>query len=97
MIIYELVIAGLFLIVLIVGINVCAKPIANGYGEKIKNRYREIGSAEGERLWEKIASLETEVHELKRELVRVNELADFAARLAQPNIDNRNELLHKPS
>ncbi|MBX9724568.1 MAG: hypothetical protein K2X81_24395 [Candidatus Obscuribacterales bacterium] len=95
MIIYEIAIAVLFLVVLIVGINVCGKPIATGYGEKIKNRYKEIGSAEGDKLWDKISSLDAEVQELKRELVRVNELLEFTTNLAQSNSDNKVELFSR--
>ncbi len=72
-----LVVMGLIAIVTIVTVG---RPLAIAYADKVKNRQLEMESAHVEM---RIAALEEETRELKRQLLSIQETNEFQANLLE--------------
>ncbi len=72
-----LVVMGLIAIVTIVTVG---RPLAIAYADKVKNRQLEMESANVEM---RIAALEEETRELKRQLLSIQETNEFQANLLE--------------
>jgi hypothetical protein len=73
-------IAGL---VAIVTIAAMGRPLAEAYAEKLKTKYRAIGSEQASSLQLRLESLENEVRDLKSQLKNVQESTEFAVKLIE--------------
>jgi hypothetical protein len=73
----------MFTILAIVTIAAVARPMAEAYAEKLKTRYKAIGSDEAQALKVKVDALENEVLELKSQVKSVQESTDFAVKLIE--------------
>lgn len=73
----------MFTIVTIVMIAAVARPMAEAYAERLKTKYRAIGSDEAQALRLKVESLENEVLELKSQVKNVQETSEFAQKLIE--------------
>ncbi len=76
-----LVVMGLIAIVTIVTVG---RPLAIAYADKVKNRQLEMESAHVEM---RIAALEEETRELKRQLLSIHETNEFQANLLEKGKD----------
>lgn len=72
-----------FCIAGIVAIVTMGKPLAEAYSERIKAKYRAIGSEEELTLRTRIDSLEQEVVDLRRQLTQIQETTEFTAKLIE--------------
>ena len=70
-------------IVAIVTIAAIGRPLAEAYSEKLKARYRELAPEKEEEFRKRLAAVEGEVIELKRQLTNAQGTADFALKLIE--------------
>jgi hypothetical protein len=64
-------------VVIVVGIRAIAAPLSNAYAEKMKYRYRELGSESETELRNKVAYLESELLAVKQQLLEVQQSVEF--------------------
>ena len=89
MIAFEVAFIFVAAIVLIVSIAAMGKPLAEAYAEKLKMRYREIGSQEAHNLKERLQILECELVELKCQLKILQENSEYTNNLLE--LSNKKE------
>jgi peptidoglycan hydrolase CwlO-like protein len=70
-------------IVLVVSIATLGKPLAEAYAEKLKTKYREIGSQEAHALRERLSLLEEEILEIRSQLKSVQENSEYTIKLLE--------------
>jgi len=70
-------------IVLVVSIAAMGRPLAEAYAEKLKTKYREIGSQEAHSLKENMRLLEGEVLDLKAQMKILQENNEYVAKLLE--------------
>ncbi len=70
-------------IVLIVTIAAMGRPLAEAYAEKLKTKYREIGSQEAHNLKKNLLGLEGEVLELKAQMKVLQENNEYVSKLLE--------------
>ncbi len=70
-------------IVLVVSMATIGSPLAKAYAEKLKTKYREIGSQEAYSLKESMRLLEGEVLELKAQMKTLQENNEYVAKLLE--------------
>lgn len=77
----------MFLVVLgvvtIVALATVGRPMAIAYSEKLKTKYREIGSDEASNLKERLSAAEEEIRDLKRQISNLQDSSDFAIKLIE--------------
>lgn len=83
MIAFEVATIFIIAIVLIVSIAAMGRPLAEAYAEKLKMKYREIGSQEAHNLKQRTHLLEGEVLELKLCLKVLNENNEYVTKLLE--------------
>lgn len=67
-------------VIIVVGIANIGKPITQAYVDKVRYKYKELDSEAETKLKARVEFLESEVIELKRQLIAVQETADFAVK-----------------
>lgn len=72
-----------FAVLAAVSIAVLGKPLAEAYAERIKARYKGIGSEQEAFLRSRVESLEQEVIDLKKQLLQIQETTDFTLKLLE--------------
>jgi cell division protein FtsB len=70
-------------IVLIVTIAAMGRPLAEAYAEKLKTKYREIGSQEAHNLKENMLVLQGEVLDLKAQVKVLQENSEYVSKLLE--------------
>ncbi|PWT95928.1 MAG: hypothetical protein C5B53_10620 [Candidatus Melainabacteria bacterium] len=85
MIAFEVALVFTFALVGIVTIAAVGRPLAEAYAEKLKTRYKAIGSEEASSLKLRVESLENELRELKSQLRNVQDSTDFVVKLIEKN------------
>ncbi|HEY9785761.1 MAG TPA: hypothetical protein V6D17_10195 [Candidatus Obscuribacterales bacterium] len=78
---FEIVFLFMLGLVTIVAIATVGRPLAIAYSEKLKARYKEIGSDEANNLKLRVSALEEEVRDLKKQITTLQESADFTIKL----------------
>ena len=64
-------------VVLVVGLRAVGKPIADAYAERMRYKYRDLGSEAQTVLTKKVEYLEAEIMDLKARLKSLEETADY--------------------
>ena len=80
---FEIVFLFVIGLVSIVTIATVGRPLAIAYAEKLKTKYKEIGSDEANNLKQRVAAVEEEMRDLKRQLTNIQESSDFAIKLLE--------------
>lgn len=75
-----LVVMGIIAIVTIVTVG---RPLAIAYADKVKTKQLEIDDEQTKQINMRIAALEEETRELKRQLLSIQETRDFDSRLLE--------------
>lgn len=75
-----LVVMGIIAIVTIVTVG---RPLAIAYADKVKTKQLEIDDEQTKQINMRIAALEEETRELKRQLLSIQETKDFDSRLLE--------------
>ena len=70
-------------VVAIVTVAAVGRPLAEAYSEKQKAKYRELGSDAEDKLKQRVAFLESEIDELKRQLHQIQETNDFTIKMLE--------------
>ncbi len=83
MIAFEVAFIFVVAIVLVVSIATLGKPLAEAYAEKLKTKYREIGSQEAHALRERLSLLEEEILEIRSQLKSVQENSEYTIKLLE--------------
>ncbi|SRR5579885_427948 len=84
-----------FVILLIVIVVFCARPIVEAYSEKIRTKYKEIGSEQGHQLEKRVTQLEAEILELRQQLRAAQESADFALKFVRGESEDGSDVVIK--
>ena len=79
MIAFEVVLLICIAVVIVTGLIALAKPITEAFSEKLKFRYREMGSEGEVMLKNKIHILEEEMVSMKEQLKSLQETLDFVS------------------
>ena len=77
-----------FLLVIGVIAVACGRPIVNAWSEKMKASYKEMEPKQVQDFRGRLADVEEQVRELKRQMANVQETADFAVKLLQEHDKN---------
>ena len=72
-----------FAVVTVVTIAAMGRPIAEAYAEKFKARYRALDSEAEVRLTTRIAALELEVTDLRKQVGQIQDTTEFAVKLLE--------------
>lgn len=83
MIAFEVALVFTFAVVAIVTVAAVGRPLAEAYSEKLKTKYRGIGSEEASSLKLRVESLENELREFKAQLKGIQESTDFVVKLIE--------------
>lgn len=70
-------------VVSVVFIAAAGRPLAEAYAERVRWKYRQLDSEAEFVLKQRVAALEDEVRDLKRQVIAVQESSDFAVRLLE--------------
>ncbi len=74
-------------VVLVVGMRAIAAPIIQAYAEKVRYKYRDMGSESETMLKQKVEYLESEVLTLKQQLNDVQATLDFVVKQNETKIE----------
>jgi hypothetical protein len=77
MIAFEIALIVVLGIIIVAGIKSVAPPITEAYAEKIRYKYKELGSEAETVLKERVSFLENEVRDLKQQLSDVQQSLDL--------------------
>ena len=96
MIAFEVAFIFVVAIVLVVSIAAMGKPLAEAYAEKLKVKYKEIGSQEAYNLKESLRLVQGEVLELKNQMKILQENNEYIAKLIEspqqnPKIEDKSK------
>ena len=80
MIAFEIALLVFLGVIIVVGIANIGKPITQAYADRMRYRYKELDSEAETKLKQRVEFLESEVIELKKQLLAVQETADFAVK-----------------
>lgn len=83
MIAFEVALLFVLALISVVTIAAVGRPLAEAYAEKLKTRYRAIGSQEAYDLKERQQNLETEMIELKSQIKTLQENNEYAIKLLE--------------
>ena len=83
MIVFEMTMLITFAVVTVVTIAAMGRPIAEAYAEKLKARYRALDSDAEVQLTTRIAALEHEVSDLRKQVGQIQDTTDFAVKLLE--------------
>lgn len=83
MIAFEIMFLMMLSVVAVVTIAAVGRPLAEAYAERMKARYRGLNSDLEVNLKSRLAALEQEVIELRRQLNQIQETSEFTARLLE--------------
>lgn len=83
MIAFEFAFIFLASLVLIVSIAAVGRPLAEAYAEKLKTKYREIGSQEAQNLKNRLNLLEGEILELKSHLKILQDNNEYVSKIIE--------------
>ena len=83
MIVFEMTMLITFAVVTVVTIAAMGRPIAEAYAEKFKARYRALDSEAEVRLTTRIAALELEVTDLRKQVGQIQDTTEFAVKLLE--------------
>ena len=72
-----------FSVVTVVTIAAMGRPIAEAYAEKLKARYRALDSDAEVQLTARLAALEHEVTDLRKQVGQIQDTTDFAVKLLE--------------
>jgi hypothetical protein len=70
-------------VIIVVGISALGKPLADAQAEKVRFRFRSLGSEAQEALTKKSDYLESEIMDLKQRVKALEEIAEFNKQQAQ--------------
>lgn len=70
-------------VVTVVFIAAAGRPLAEAYAERLKWKYRQLDSEAEFVLKQRVAALEDEVRDLKRQVIAVQDTTDFTNRLLE--------------
>jgi hypothetical protein len=77
---FEIALLVFFGVIIVVGIASIGKPITQAYVDKMRYKYKELDSEAETKLKQRVEFLESEVIELKKQLIAVQETAEFAVK-----------------
>jgi len=83
LIVFEMTMLITFAVVTVVTIAAMGRPIAEAYAEKFKARYRALDSEAEVRLTTRIAALELEVTDLRKQVGQIQDTTEFAVKLLE--------------
>jgi len=83
LIVFEMTMLITFAVVTVVTIAAMGRPIAEAYAEKLKARYRALDSDAEVQLTTRIAALEHEVSDLRKQVGQIQDTTDFAVKLLE--------------
>lgn len=94
LVVFEIVFLFVIGLISIVALATVGRPLAIAYAEKLKTRYREIGSEEASNLKDRLAAAEEEIRELKRQMASVQESSDFTIKLLEQQTGQKVAIPH---
>ncbi len=83
MIAFEMAFLMVLGVIAVVTIAAVGRPMAEAYAEKVRFKYKELGSESEILLKERVAALEQELADLKRQVTGFQDTADFAVKLLE--------------
>ncbi|CAN5495952.1 hypothetical protein BH10CYA1_BH10CYA1_24600 [soil metagenome] len=89
MIVIELLIGILIAGVVITGIMKVAAPIADAFSERLRLKFQELGPEQERQFRTRMEGVEQQVLELQSQVANLQEIANFNAGIAKPNIGDR--------
>lgn len=83
MIAFEMAFLMVLGVITVVTIAAVGRPMAEVYAEKVKFKYKELGSETEVQLKERVTALEQELADLKKQVTSFQDTADFAVKLLE--------------
>ena len=93
MIAFEVALLIFFAVIIVTGLIALAKPLTEVFSERMKFRYREMGSEGETMLKNKIHILEEEVVAMKQQMKSLQETVDFVSKQVETQVETQGETI----